>query len=457
MRHYRKAFLLLIVFIAPLAASVLDDLSSEFAKVANKVSPAVVTIRAEKVVRRPDIFSGWEYDFFGFQLPQNRDVEYKANILGSGVLVEDGYILTNNHVVENVEEITVHLTNRHEYEAKIIGRDPKSDIAVLQIDGKDLPWAKLGDSDKLEVGQWVLAIGNPFSDQLYSTVTHGIISALGRSRVGLVDYEDFIQTDAAINPGNSGGALVNLEGEVIGINSAIASRSGGSQGVGFAIPVNLAKRVMKDLIENGRVIRGYLGVQIQEVDHQIARSMGLKEVAGALISDVVEETPADKAGLKTGDLVLKVDGKKIYTTSELRNTISARKPGEKVTLVLLRDGKEKNIRVTLGELPEDMNQAMETRAFKEGPGFSVKDLDKNLAARFGIKKDNGVIITDVQPGSEAAAKGLRPGDIILRIGDKEISSVREFNKEYDKYEQGDPVLLLIQRKKLKLFVALTIQ
>jgi serine protease Do len=441
----------------PIAASVLDDLSSEFVNVADKVSPAVVTIRAEKVIRRPDIFGGWEYDFFGFRLPQGREMEFKTNVLGSGVLIEDGYILTNNHVVENVEEITVHLTNRHEYKAEIIGRDPKSDIAVLLIDGKDLPEAKLGDSDKLQVGQWVLAIGNPFSDQLYSTVTHGIISALGRSRVGLVDYEDFIQTDAAINPGNSGGALVNLEGEVIGINSAIASHSGGSQGVGFAIPINLAKRVMKDLIENGRVIRGYLGVQIQEIDYEIAKSLGLKEVAGALIADVVEDTPADKAGLKTGDVVLKVDGKKIHTSSELRNTISAHRPGDKVTLMLLRGGKEKNIDVILEELPENLNQAMESKTVQDGPGFSVQDLDKNLAARYGIKKDEGVVITEVQPGSEAAKKGLRPGDIILQVGDKEISSVREFDKVFEKYEKGDTVLLFIQRKNLKLFVALTIQ
>ncbi|MGC9512881.1 MAG: DegQ family serine endoprotease [Fidelibacterota bacterium] len=457
MNRLHTALLFLIIFVTPIAASVLDDLSFEFVKVADKVSPAVVTIRAEKVVRRPDIFSGWEYDFFGFRLPQGRDMEFKTDVLGSGVLIEDGYILTNNHVVENVEEITVHLTNRHEYKAEIIGRDPKSDIAVLRIDGNNLPEAKLGDSDKLQVGQWVLAIGNPFSDQLYSTVTHGIISALGRSRVGLVDYEDFIQTDAAINPGNSGGALVNLEGEVIGINSAIASRSGGSQGVGFAIPVNLAKRVMKDLIENGRVIRGYLGVQIQEVDYEIARSLGLKEVAGALIADVVEDTPADKAGLKTGDLVLKVDGKKIHTSSELRNTISARRPGDKVTLMLVRDGKEKYIDVTLEELPENLNQAMESRTVQDGPGFSVQDLDKNLAARYGIKKDEGVIITEVQPGSEAAKKGLRPGDIIIRVGDEEISSVREFDKAFEKYDKGDTVLLLVQRKNLKLFVALTIQ
>jgi serine protease Do len=214
---------------------------------------------------------------------------------------------------------------------------------------------------------------------------------------------------------------------------------------------------MKDLIENGRVIRGYLGVQIQEVDYEIARSLGLKEVAGALIADVVEDTPADKAGLKTGDLVLKVDGKKIHTSSELRNTISARRPGDKVTLMLVRDGKEKNIDVTLEELPENLNQSMESRTVQDGPGFSVQDLDKNLAARYGIKKDEGVIITEVQPGSEAAKKGLRPGDIIIRVGDEEISSVREFDKAFEKYDKGDTVLLLVQRKNLKLFVALTIQ
>ncbi|MDD3806774.1 MAG: PDZ domain-containing protein, partial [Candidatus Marinimicrobia bacterium] len=292
---------------------------------------------------------------------------------------------------------------------------------------------------------------------LYSTVTHGIVSALGRSRVGLVDYEDFIQTDAPINPGNSGGALVNLKGEVIGINSAIATRSGGSQGVGFAIPINLAKRVMKDLIEHGRVIRGYLGVQIQEVDYQIAQSLGLNEVVGALIADVVKDTPADKAGLKTGDLVLKVNEKKIHTSAELRNTISACRPNEKVTLTILRNGKEKNIDVVLTELPEDLDQSAQSEKPVEGPGFTVQDLDKNLATQFGLKNESGVVITEVKPNSEASKKGLRPGDIILSVGNQEVSTVKEFNKEFEKYKKGDTVLLLIQRKTLKLFVALTIQ
>lgn len=458
MKQFRTLFLFLIVFTLPLTASVMDDLSSEFIKASEKVSPAVVTISAEKVIRRPDIFSGWEYDFFGFRIPKDREREFKSQVLGSGVHVRDGYILTNNHVVENVEEITVILTNRHEYDAKIVGRDPQSDIAVIKIVEEDnLPTAPLGDSDELKVGQWVLAIGNPFSDQLYSTVTHGIISALGRSRVGLVDYEDFIQTDAAINPGNSGGALINLKGEVIGINSAIASRSGGSQGVGFAIPINLAKRVMEDILEKGRVIRGYLGVQIQEIDYEIARSMGLDEVAGALIADVVEDTPADKAGLETGDLVLRIDNKKIHTASELRNTISSHRPGEKVTLSVLRNKKLKKITVTLGELPENIQQAQRNETYSEGPGFSVEDLNGDLASRFGLKQREGVVVTDVRPGSEAAEKGLRPGDIILRVGDQSISSVREFKKEFDKYKKGDSVLLLIQRKNLKLFVALNIR
>jgi serine protease Do len=457
MKQIRSIFLLLVLFTLPLTASVLDDISSEFVNVSEKVSPAVVTIRAEKVIRRPDIFSGWEYDFFGFRIPGDREREFKSTVLGSGVLVQDGYILTNNHVVENVEEITVTLTNRHEYGAEIIGRDPKSDLAILQVKGKNLPSATLGDSDKLRVGQWVLAIGNPFSDQLYSTVTHGIISALGRSRVGLVDYEDFIQTDAAINPGNSGGALVNLKGEVIGINSAIASRSGGSQGVGFAIPINLAKRVMEDIIREGRVIRGYLGVQIQEIDYEIARSMDLDDVAGALIADVVEDSPADKAGLETGDLVLRVDNKQIHTASELQNTISGQRQGQKVTLSILRNKKPRNIKVTLGELPEEIDQAKSEESYSDGPGFSVQDLDRESASRYGLRQQEGVVVTKVRSGSEAAAKGLRPGDIILRVGDKPVSTVREFKKEFNKYEKGDSVLLLIQRKNLKLFIALNIR
>ncbi len=456
MRQFKTSLLMILIFIAPLAASVLDDLSAEFIRVSETVSPAVVTIKAEKIIRRPDIFSGWEYDFFGFKPPQERQREFKSTVLGSGVLIKDGYILTNNHVVDNVEEITVSLTNRQIYKAEIVGRDPKSDVAVLKIDGKDLPYANLGDSDKLRVGQWVLAIGNPFSDELYSTVTHGIISALGRSSVRLVDYEDFIQTDAAINPGNSGGALVNLQGEVIGINSAIASRSGGSQGVGFAIPINLVKRVMDDLIRDGRVIRAYLGVQIQEINQQIARSLGLKDVAGALIADVVDDSPAKKSGLETGDVVLKVNGKDIVTSNDLRNTISAQRPGQKVTLTIFRNGKTKNVTATLQELPEDMVSTEAVKEKSDGPGFSVKDLSQDLATQYGIRQSSGVIVTDVKSGSEAAEKGLRPGDLVLRVGDKEVSNTKEFRKEFDKYKSGDSVLLLIQRKNLKLFIALDI-
>jgi serine protease Do len=456
MRQFKTSLLMILIFIAPLAASVLDDLSAEFIRVSETVSPAVVTIKAEKIIRRPDIFSGWEYDFFGFKPPQERQREFKSTVLGSGVLIKDGYILTNNHVVDNVEEITVSLTNRQIYKAEIVGRDPKSDVAVLKIDGKDLPYVNLGDSDKLRVGQWVLAIGNPFSDELYSTVTHGIISALGRSSVRLVDYEDFIQTDAAINPGNSGGALVNLQGEVIGINSAIASRSGGSQGVGFAIPINLVKRVMDDLIRDGRVIRAYLGVQIQEINQQIARSLGLKDVAGALIADVVDDSPAKKSGLETGDVVLKVNGKDIVTSNDLRNTISAQRPGQKVTLTIFRNGKTKNVTATLQELPEDMVSTEAVKEKSDGPGFSVKDLSQDLATQYGIRQSSGVIVTDVKSGSEAAEKGLRPGDLILRVGDKEVSNTKEFRKEFDKYKSGDSVLLLIQRKNLKLFIALDI-
>lgn len=456
MRQFKISLLPILVFIAPLTASVLDDLSMEFIRVSQAVSPAVVTIKAEKIIRRPDIFSGWEYEFFGFKPPQERQREFRSTVLGSGVLIKDGYILTNNHVVDNVEDITVSLTNRQEYKAEIVGRDPKSDVAVLKIEGKDLPFAILGDSDKLRVGQWVLAIGNPFSDELYSTVTHGIISALGRSSVRLVDYEDFIQTDAAINPGNSGGALVNLKGEVIGINSAIASRSGGSQGVGFAIPINLVKRVMEDLIRDGRVVRAYLGVQIQEINQQIARSLGLKEVAGALIADVVDDSPAKKAGLETGDVVLQVNGKDILTSSDLRNTISAQRPGQKVTLTIFRNGKTKNVTTTLQELPEDIAATETIKEESDGPGFSVRDLNQELATRYGIRQNNGVVVTEVKTGSEAAEKGLRPGDLILRVGDKNVSNTREFRKEFDKYKNGDSVLLLIQRKNLKLFIALDI-
>ncbi|MDZ7820486.1 MAG: trypsin-like peptidase domain-containing protein [Candidatus Marinimicrobia bacterium] len=281
-----------------------------------------MTVTAQKVTKIRNPFGDLEipFDFFGFELPE-KEREFRSSALGSGVIVEEGYVITNNHVIENAEEIKIVLNDKREFEATVAGMDSKTDIAVLKIEGKKLSPATLGDSEGLRVGEFVLAIGSPFSTRLGNTVTHGIISGLGRSGMELSTYENYIQTDASINPGNSGGALVNLKGEVIGINSAILSRSGGSNGIGFAIPINLAERVMQDIMTKGRVVRAWLGVTIQELNQDLARSLGLEEVNGVLISDVVKDSPADNAKLQSGDVIIKVNHETVRTPSELQLNI----------------------------------------------------------------------------------------------------------------------------------------
>jgi len=444
-------------FSALAMGSTLRSLSEEFTKIAEIVSPAVVTITAEKVSKSRSMLPGWDEELFRFHPFFSPDREIRQQVLGSGVIVDKGIIITNNHVVENAENIRIHLMDRRELKAEIVGRDPKSDIAVLRVKEKDLQMIKMANSDKLRVGEWVLAIGSPFSGNLNHTVTHGIVSALGRSNVRLNEYENFIQTDAAINPGNSGGALVNLDGELVGINSAIATRSGGSQGVGFAIPVNLAKRVMEDLLTDGRVIRAWLGVAIQELDYDLAKSMGLKNVAGALVGNVVDKSPADKAGIKIQDVITAVDRQEIKTASELRILISSRRPGEKVNLELWRNGKARNLTVTLEELPGDEKLAESGSVQSSSPGIRVENNSRELADRFRLKSSDGVIITFVEPNSEADRKGLRPGDKILRIGNSEIASLKDYNKEIKELKSGDTVMFLIDRKGNNQFFALTIE
>ncbi|HDR05114.1 MAG TPA: DegQ family serine endoprotease [Candidatus Marinimicrobia bacterium] len=457
MKISRNIIIFVLSFSALAMGSTLRSLSEEFTKIAEIVSPAVVTITAEKVSKSRSMLPGWDEELFRFHPFFSPDREIRQQVLGSGVIVDKGIIITNNHVVENAENIRIHLMDRRELKAEIVGRDPKSDIAVLRVKEKDLQMIKMANSDKLRVGEWVLAIGSPFSGNLNHTVTHGIVSALGRSNVRLNEYENFIQTDAAINPGNSGGALVNLDGELVGINSAIATRSGGSQGVGFAIPVNLAKRVMEDLLTDGRVIRAWLGVAIQELDYDLAKSMGLKNVAGALVGNVVDKSPADKAGIKIQDVITAVDRQEIKTASELRILISSRRPGEKVNLELWRNGKARNLTVTLEELPGDEKLAESGSVQSSSPGIRVENNSRELADRFRLKSSDGVIITFVEPNSEADRKGLRPGDKILRIGNSEIASLKDYNKEIKELKSGDTVMFLIDRKGNNQFFALTIE
>ncbi len=442
--------LILLVGILSAQNSIVKQFSAVFADVAEKANPAVVTITAEKVIKVADQFR--QFGDFPFLHPQLPDQEFSSQALGSGVIVnaDKGYIITNNHVVENAEEIQIKLIDKRIIPAKILGTDPKSDLAILQIDAKDLIQITLGNSDKLRVGEWVLAVGSPFSANLSHTVTAGIVSALGRSYVmpGNDHYENFIQTDAAINPGNSGGALLNLDGELIGINTAIAT--GGmersNRGVGFAIPSNMIKKVMNDLIEKGYVVRSWLGVYIQPVEDKVARALDLSSRDGALVSDIVKDSPADKAGLKTGDVIVKFNGEKITDPSHLKNIVSSTAPGNNSKVVIVRDGDWKTINVKLEELEQENQTFATINNDRSSLGIEVRDISNSLAERYEIDpKSNGVLVTDIDKKSNAYEAGVRVGDIITRVGTKKIKSSKDFINLIEESKQQDSLLLLVKR------------
>jgi serine protease Do len=412
---------------------------TSFAPVVKKVAPGVVkivTTTKAANISAPEGFGlndpFWRRFFgdqFGQQTPNRQFNVPRQHGLGSGVIVtKDGYILTNNHVVDNAEEVKVTLQDGREFTAKVIGRDPKSDVAVIKIDASSLPVVPMADSDKVQVGDIVLAIGNPFG--VGQTVTTGIVSATGRGNLGIEDYEDFIQTDAAINPGNSGGALVDVEGRLIGINTAIYSRTGGNQGIGFAIPSGLARNVMDSLISYGSVARGYLGVMIQDVTPALAKEFKLKDSSGALIGDVVPKGPADKAGLKDGDVVLEYNGKKVIDSRRLRLAVGETKPGTTVPVKILRDGSSKTLDVTVQQLP-----GTEKLAKNNAPGdtdngtlngVGVADLDDQTRQQLKLPENiKGVVITEVQPDSAAAEAGLKQGDVIQEINRHPVKTAEE--------------------------------
>ena len=397
-----------------------------YAPIVKKVTPAVVKILTTTTINHASIqtFPGFNDPFwrrffgnqFGQGIPSGPEVEHG---LGSGVIVtKDGYILTNNHVVDGAKEVKVTLKDGRDFTAKVVGRDPKSDIAVVKIDAKDLPVVPMADSDKVEVGDVVLAVGNPFG--VGQTVTKGIVSATDRGNMGIEDYEDFIQTDAAINPGNSGGALVDIDGRLIGVNTAILSHSGGSQGVGFAIPSNLARTVMESLIKTGHVTRGYLGVMIQSVTPDLANEFDLKQAHGALIGDVLPDGPAAKAGFKPGDVVLEFDGKKVKDSRHLQLQVAATKPGSKVPVEILRDGDRKTLDVTVKQLP-DTQQLAENNSESDNDtgtlnGVGVSDVDQQARQEYNLPRHlDGAVVTQVDPASAAAQAGLKPGDVIEEI------------------------------------------
>lgn len=434
--------------LTPLGAQDLKSMSNQFVDVADKVSPSVVTITASKVtkINNPLADLNLPFEFFGFDAPQ-KEKEYRSSALGSGVIVQDGYVITNNHVVKDAEEIKIVLSDKREFDAELVGGDAKTDIALLRIKGDKLPAAQLGESNNVRVGEWVLAIGSPFSAKLGNTVTHGIVSGLGRSGMRLSTYESYIQTDASINPGNSGGALVNLDGEVIGINSAILSRSGGSNGIGFAIPIDLAKKVMNDLIKEGRVIRAWLGINIQELNQDLSESLGLDGIEGVLVSDVVEDSPASEAKLKAGDVIMKVNNDEVNSPSELQINISSRSPGETVKLTIIREQKTKYVNVKLEELPGEKTLAdIEGEESEIDLGFTVRSNNEEIAREFGLDTQSGVVIVKVSVTSEIYQKGVREGDRIVTMEGKTIKDLDDFHKVYDAIEKNQTVLILIETK-----------
>lgn len=425
------------------AADVLAKFGNAMASVAERVKPAVVNISTTRIVKTPRM-PHFEDPFFRRFFGDPHSQKRRITNLGSGVIItSDGYIITNNHVIEGAEDILVKLADGKEYEGKIIGMDPRTDIAIIKINEKNLPTVPWGDSDKLRAGEMVLAVGNPFG--LNQTITMGIISALGRHGIGIADYEDFIQTDAAINPGNSGGALVNNKGELIGINTAIFSISGGYQGIGFAIPSNMVKTVMDSIAKYGKVVRGWLGLQIQPLTPDLAKQFGLKDKTGVLLVDTVEDSPAEKGGLKRGDVIVKYDNKKVDNPFQFRNMVASTKPGKLVEINIIRNGNPLTLEVTIGELPIEPQTILPAHFENSLRGVSVQELTEDLLQKFGItKKIKGVIINAIDEDSPSFGILMR-GDIIIEVNRKLVTNLKEYNDVVSKIERTQDILLLIIR------------
>lgn len=431
-----------------------------FVDLVKELKPAVVNISTTKVIQRRghrmmpfespfgerSPFRDFFDKFFEDMVPKN----YKQTSLGSGFIIDkDGYILTNNHVIERADEIKVRLSSGKEFQATIKGRDPKTDLALIKIKSwKDLPTVKMGSSDKLQVGEWVIAIGNPFG--LSHTVTAGIVSAKGRI-IGSGPYDDFIQTDASINPGNSGGPLFNLRGEVVGINTAIVASG---QGIGFAIPINMANDLLPQLKEKGKVTRGWLGVMIQDVTSDLAESFGLKDAKGALVSDIVPESPAERAGIKQGDIIIEVDGKDVDEMNKLPRLVATLHVGKEIRVKVIRDGKEKTFRVTIGEYPEERILSSRNQIGEE-LGMTIVELTPDIAKQFGYTQKEGVLVSNVSPGSPADEAGIKRGDLILEINRRPVKNLESYKSILSNTKERR-VLFLIKRSDSAYYVVISI-
>lgn len=434
----------------------LRQMGKAFTAIAEKSSPAVVGVRAVKTDRSGSRSGSMEQDglseedlfeyFFRRRMPrQYRQEQPKQVVEGSGFVVSsDGYILTNNHLVGETEEVHVQLDDRRSVKARVIGADPETDVAVIKIDATDLPYVEMGDSDALEVGEWVIAIGNPFG--LSHTVTAGIVSAKGRTRIGVADFEDFIQTDAAINFGNSGGPLLNLDGKAVGINTAIIG-PGGNIGIGLAIPMNMARMVYEQLKDSGKVVRGYIGVEIVDIDAGVGEFYGAANDQGAMVMKVREDSPAAKAGIKVDDIVVELEGESVAGATELINKIAARKPGANVEVVVLRDGKRKKVTVTLGARPDSVELASggESKT-EEQVGLYVQTLTRELAERLGYEDLSGVVVIEVGAGSPADDQEIQPGDLITEVNRQPIRNLKQWNSALANAVEKGKLLLRIRNE-----------
>ncbi len=433
-----------------------------FSQLVKKARTSVVNISTVKIIKggggvfrfrspfgQDDQFNDFFERFFKDRVPK----EYRQTSLGSGFIIDkDGYILTNNHVVEKTDEIKVKLSNKKEFNAKIIGRDPKTDLALIRIETKEpLTPLPLGDSDKLEVGDWVITIGNPFG--LDHTVTAGIVSAKYR-KIGAGSYENFIQTDASINFGNSGGPLLNTKGEVVGINSAIFSGSGGSIGIGFAIPINMVKEILPQLKE-GKVVRGWLGVMIQKITTELKEKLQLKDEKGALVADVTRDGPAENAGIKRGDVIISFDGKEIKEMSELPFIVASTRVNKTVLVEVMRRGKKKSIKVKIGELKEEAEAKAEIEE-KSDLGMTVEKITPELVRQFGLSERSGIVVVHVENNSPAERAGIRQGDIFVEIDQEPIKELSKYREKLQEYEKGDTILFLVKRKGTTLYLTLKI-